>query len=101
MEGVAWSDPQVPIASNAFGRLVQTGEEVREALIAQIASPVRWVDCVRALVDAGADTFLELGPGRVLAGLVRQVASDPDVTSADSPEQLDAFAEQRPGVARG
>jgi [acyl-carrier-protein] S-malonyltransferase len=101
MEGVAWSDPLVPIASNAFGRLVSKADEVREALVAQIASPVRWVDCVRALVAAGGTTFLELGPGRVLAGLVRQIEPEVDVVSAGTPDQLSAFAEERPGLVRG
>jgi [acyl-carrier-protein] S-malonyltransferase len=100
MEGVAWSDPQVPLASNAFGRLVQTAEEVRDALVAQIASPVRWVDCVQALVDAGTTTYLELGPGRVLSGLVRQIVPGADVTSAGTPEDLAGFAEGRPALVR-
>jgi [acyl-carrier-protein] S-malonyltransferase len=96
MGDVAWSDPQVPMASNASGGLVTTADEVREALIAQIASPVRWVDCVRTLVDAGVGTFLELGPGRVLGGLVRQiVGADADTTSADSEEKLAEFAAAR------
>jgi [acyl-carrier-protein] S-malonyltransferase len=90
MEDVAWSDPSVPLASNASGRLVATAGEVRQALVDQIASPVRWVDCARALAAAGADTFLELGPGRVLAGLIRQtLGTETDVSSADSPQRLD------------
>jgi [acyl-carrier-protein] S-malonyltransferase len=101
MEDVAWSDPHVPIASNAVGRLVSKADEIREALVAQIANPVRWVDCVRALVAAGSTTFLELGPGRVLAGLVRQIEPEVDVVSAGTPEQLSAFAEERPGLVRG
>jgi [acyl-carrier-protein] S-malonyltransferase len=100
MQGVAWSDPNVPMASNAFGRLIRTGEEVRDALIAQIASPVRWVDCVHALVDAGATRFLELGPGRVLGGLVRQVVPGADVTSAGTPADIEAFTEA-PAAAAG
>ncbi len=66
---------------------------MREALIEQIASPVRWVDCVRTLVDAGCTDFLELGSGRVLGGLVRQIAgSDVRPVSTDSPEVLEEFA---------
>ncbi len=99
-EGVAWSDPQVPIAVNATGRIVSTAEEVREALIAQIASPVRWVDCVHSLVEAGGESFLELGPGRVLGGLTRQIQPGADVTSADCPELLDTFARERPTLVR-
>jgi [acyl-carrier-protein] S-malonyltransferase len=92
MEGVAWSDPSVPMASNASGGLVTTADEVRQALVAQIASPVRWVDCARALSDAGAERYLELGPGRVLGGLTRQtLGMETDATSADSPEKLESF----------
>jgi [acyl-carrier-protein] S-malonyltransferase len=96
MEDVDWSDPSVPLVSNASGTIVRTGDEVHKALVEQIASPVRWVDCVRALVDAGCDTFLELGPGRVLGGLVRQiVGTDAATASADSPEKIDEFAAAR------
>jgi [acyl-carrier-protein] S-malonyltransferase len=96
MEGVAWSDPQVPMASNASGELVTTGDAVREALIAQIASPVRWVECVEALAGAGAASFLELGSGRVLIGLVRQILGmETDVFTADSPAKLETFVASR------
>jgi [acyl-carrier-protein] S-malonyltransferase len=94
MEDVQWSDPRVPMASNASGGLVTTGDQVRQALIDQIASPVRWVECAHSLADAGCDTFLELGPGRVLGGLVRQtIGMETDASSADSPKRLEAFLE--------
>src|SRR6266542_2793397 len=70
MADVTWSDPQTPLVANFSGEILTTGEEVHQALIAQIASPVHWVDCVRALVDAGCTTFLELGSGRVVLGEV-------------------------------
>jgi [acyl-carrier-protein] S-malonyltransferase len=92
MQDVAWSDPSVPMASNASGGLVTTADEVRQALVAQIASPVRWVDCAHALSDAGADRYLELGPGRVLGGLTRQtLGMETEATSADSPAKLESF----------
>jgi [acyl-carrier-protein] S-malonyltransferase len=101
MEGVEWSDPQVPLASNASGGLVTTGADVHQALIAQIASPVRWVDCVNALAEAGAGTYLELGPGRVLTGLVRQtIGMDADAASADAPAKLENFVSSRPDMVR-
>jgi len=94
MADVAWSDPRVPMASNASGRLVTTADEVRQALVDQIASPVRWVECARALEAAGCDTYLELGPGRVLGGLTRQtLGMETDASSADSPKRLEAFLE--------
>jgi [acyl-carrier-protein] S-malonyltransferase len=93
---VAWSDPRVPVASNSRGAIVTDAESLQAALVEQIASPVRWVECVQALVAAGATTFLESGPGRVLGGLVRQIHPDADVFSADSPARLDEFvAEHR------
>jgi [acyl-carrier-protein] S-malonyltransferase len=90
-----WNDPEVPLAANFSGELVSDGEAVRRALIAQIASPVRWVDCVRTLKEAGCTTFLELGPGRVLSGLVRQIDPELEVVSADSPSALAEFAGAR------
>ena len=79
--------------ANFSGSPVEDAASVREALTEQIASPVRWVDCVRTLVDAGCTDFLELGSGRVLGGLVRQIAgSDVQTVSTDSPEVLEEFA---------
>jgi [acyl-carrier-protein] S-malonyltransferase len=93
MQDVAWSDADVPVAANASGGLVQSADDVRQALIDQIASPVLFVDCVRTLAEAGADTYLELGPGRVLSGLVRQILGmETDASSADSPAKLEKFA---------
>jgi [acyl-carrier-protein] S-malonyltransferase len=93
MAEIDWRDPRVPLVSNATGSAVRTGDDVRTALLTQIASPVLWVDCVQTLVAEGVTTFLEVGPGRVLAGLVRQVAPDVETFSADSPERLAQFAE--------
>jgi [acyl-carrier-protein] S-malonyltransferase len=100
MERVSWREPEVPLASNAFGGIVRTGDEVREALVAQIASTVRWVECVEALAGEGCGTFLELGSGRVLTGLVRQIlGSDTDTAAADAPQKLASFVESRPQLA--
>jgi len=89
---IAWSNPRVPVASNSRGAIVDDAESLQAALVEQIASPVRWVECVQALIGSGATTFLESGPGRVLGGLVRQIHPDADVFSADSPARLDEFA---------
>ncbi len=94
MEAIDWSDPQVPLASNASGGLVNTSEDVRRALIAQIASPVRWTDCVAVLAGQDCRTFLELGPGRVLGGLIRQIDPSLSVFAADSGAKLEAFAKE-------
>lgn len=95
MAEVSFSDPAVPIVSNATGELVTTADGIREALLAQISNPVRWVDCVNTLADEGVDTYLELGPGKVLIGLVRQIREGMDITAADSPKKLDKFVTAR------
>lgn len=98
MATLTWRDPEAALVPNASGEVVTTAGGVRDALVAQIASPVRWVDCVRTMVGGGCRTFLELGPGRVLTGLVRQIDADSECFSTDSPEKLAAFAAAHPEV---
>ena len=97
MASIDWADPQVPLVANASAEVLTGAAEVREALLAQIASPVRWVDCVQALRSAGCAPFVELGPGRVLAGLVRQIDRSVDVVSAGSPAALAELVASRAG----
>jgi [acyl-carrier-protein] S-malonyltransferase len=94
MQSLQWRDPSPPLVSNASGQVVRSADDVRAALVAQIASPVLWVQCVRTLIDAGVTSFLELGPGRVLSGLVRQVEPEAETFAADSPKKLAKFLEQ-------
>jgi [acyl-carrier-protein] S-malonyltransferase len=67
------ADPQFPVAANVTGGLVKTAAEAREALTRQVTGAVRWVDCMRALAGAGAEVFVEVGPGKVLCGLAKQI----------------------------
>ncbi|MBV8431904.1 MAG: ACP S-malonyltransferase, partial [Solirubrobacterales bacterium] len=92
MNGLSFADPRVPMVSNASGELVRTGEEVRRALVDQIASAVRWVDCVETLRAAGVDRFVELGPGRVLSGLVRRIDREAETVAVDSEAKLTELA---------
>jgi [acyl-carrier-protein] S-malonyltransferase len=66
-------DPQIPVAANVTGTLVTTADAARDALIRQVTGAVRWVDCVKTLVDAGPEIFVEVGPGKVLSGLMKQI----------------------------
>ncbi|HEX4109935.1 MAG TPA: ACP S-malonyltransferase [Solirubrobacteraceae bacterium] len=89
-----WKDPQTPLVANAYGTVLASGEDVHAALLKQIASPVLWAQCVRTMHGEGCDTFLELGSGRVLIGLVRQVQEGVETFAADSPKKLAKFAER-------
>ena len=62
-----------PVVTNADAEAVTTADEAREALIRQITLPVRWLDSVREMLDMGATVFVEVGPGKVLSGLMRQI----------------------------
>jgi [acyl-carrier-protein] S-malonyltransferase len=73
LSALTMADPRIPVAANVTGGLVTTSAEIRDALIRQVTGAVRWVDCMQALVGAGADLFIEVGPGKVLCGLLRQI----------------------------
>ncbi|HEY1654153.1 MAG TPA: hypothetical protein VGF86_03460, partial [Candidatus Tumulicola sp.] len=65
--------PRFPVITNVDAEGVETGDEAREALIRQVSSPVRWLESVREMIDHGVNVFVEVGPGKVLVGLLRQI----------------------------
>src|SRR6202140_5168988 len=86
--------PQFPVISNVTGREVETLPEIRQTLQDQVTSTVRWVDCMEGLVALGCDLFIELGPGGVLAGLLKRTRKDVDVVSVCDVESVRACAER-------
>src|SRR6266436_906828 len=80
--------PKFPVISNVTGREVETLPEIRQTLQDQVTSTVRWVDCMERLVDLGCDLFIELGPGGVLAGLLKRTRKDVDVVSVSDVESV-------------
>ena len=67
------------MAANVTGAMVTTALAARDALVRQVTGAVRWVDCVQSLKSAGAEVFIEVGPGKVLCGLLKQI--DPALKS--------------------
>jgi len=86
--------PQFPVISNVTGREVQTLPEIRQTLQDQVTSTVRWVDCMEWLLDLGCDLFIELGPGGVLAGLLKRTRKDVDVISVSDVASVRACAQK-------
>ena len=80
--------PRFPVISNVTGREVATPVEIRRTLQDQVTSTVRWVDCMERLVNLGCDLFVELGPGGVLAGLLKRIRKDVDVMSVSDVESV-------------
>jgi [acyl-carrier-protein] S-malonyltransferase len=68
-----FADLKMPLVTNVDADTITTGDEAREALIRQVSMPVRWEESVRLLIDEGVNTFVEVGPGKVLSGLLRQI----------------------------
>jgi [acyl-carrier-protein] S-malonyltransferase len=83
-------DPRVPIVANVDAQPKRTGRDAIEALVAQVASPVLWEDAVRRLASEGVTTYVEVGPGTVLSGLVRKIHREAKVVSFGAPEDLEA-----------
>jgi len=85
---IAFSVPRIPVVMNATAKFVKSADEIKSALVKQLESPVLWEDCVGAMARAGIDTFIELGPGKVLSGLIRRCAPDAKVFSVEDRESL-------------
>jgi [acyl-carrier-protein] S-malonyltransferase len=89
LERVAVSDPRVPVVRNVDGGVTRTADEVKPFLVQQVASPVRWTDCVERLAREGATGFLEVGPGRVLTGLLKRTLEGARGHPVEDPASLD------------
>ena len=64
---------RVPLVTNVDADTIETGQQAREALVRQVSTAVRWEESVRLLIEEGVNTFVEVGPGKVLTGLLRQI----------------------------
>ena len=73
LQKLSFQTSGVPVVANIDGKPRSGGDAGRDALVRQVTGAVRWVDCVQALIAAGAKTFVEVGPGKVLCGLMRQI----------------------------
>jgi [acyl-carrier-protein] S-malonyltransferase len=89
LDKVHVSAPSIPVLRNVDAGLTTSAGEVRRALVDQVASPVRWTECVERLAREGATTFLEVGPGRVLLGLLKRTLSDVRSHAIEDPTSLD------------
>ena len=84
------ADPAAPVVANVDAEPKRTGREAVEALIRQVSAPVRWEDVVRRLVADGVTTFIEVGPGGVLSGLIRKIDRSVSATCVHDPSSLES-----------
>ena len=94
LQHVPMQSPSFPVISNVTGDEVRTPVEIRRTLQDQVTGTVRWLDCMERLAALGCDFFVELGPGGVLAGLLRRTLKGVDVTSVADVESVRIAAER-------
>jgi [acyl-carrier-protein] S-malonyltransferase len=88
LQDVAIESPRSPVISNVTGMEVKTPAEIRRTLQDQVTGTVRWFDCMKRLIDLGCNYFIELGPGSVLATLLRRARKEVDVISVGAVESV-------------
>jgi [acyl-carrier-protein] S-malonyltransferase len=88
LRALAFRDPAVPVVTNVDARPARTGEACRDGLVRQVSGAVRWQESVAVLAGEGVTTFVEIGPGTVLSGLVKKIVKEARVLNVDSPESL-------------
>jgi [acyl-carrier-protein] S-malonyltransferase len=87
---LTFRDLEVPLVANVDARAVRTGAECRDGLVRQVSGAVRWQESVELLTREGVGTFVEVGPGHVLGGLVKKIAKDATMLHVGDPASLEA-----------
>jgi len=98
LRATSFGELQVPLVTNVDADTIRKGDEAREALIRQVTMPVRWQESMRLLLDEGVNTFLEVGPGRVLTGLMRQIERSVASLNVEDEKSLLATVEKIAGA---
>ena len=90
------NEVKVPYVSNVTAQLVTDTVNIRELLVKQISSSVRWQQTIELMIESGVDTFVEIGPGKTLSGFMRKITRDENIKTyhIETPEELDAYVER-------
>ncbi len=88
LDTVAISDLRIPIVNNADAKFIRTAAELKPSLVRQISSPLYWEDSINRMTADGFDTFVEIGPGKVLSGLVKRIAKDAKVLNVEDQKSM-------------
>ncbi|WP_129630842.1 ACP S-malonyltransferase [Candidatus Oscillochloris fontis] len=87
-------DLEVPLIANVTAEVLRSAEAVRQEVVAQVTAPVRWIASVEAMLTHGCTTFVEIGPGKVLTGLVRRIAPQARLVTLSNLADIQAFVAQ-------
>lgn len=98
LEAVSADTPAITVISNVAARPIESGTEVKNLLVAQVSHSVRWEDSVRFLLQAGVQTFVEAGPGKVLSGFVKKIDKEAKVLNVEDAASLDSTLKELEGA---
>jgi [acyl-carrier-protein] S-malonyltransferase len=90
LERLTFNEPKVPVITNVDARVTTTPDELRDALIRQVSAPVRWLESMQVLMLNRVETVVEVGPGKVLSGLMRQTNRDVKSLNVEDAASLEA-----------
>ncbi|MFO0705717.1 MAG: ACP S-malonyltransferase [Nitrospira sp.] len=90
LAAVQWHDLKMPLINNAEAKPISRGAEIQPSLVRQLPSSVLWEDSVQAMAKLGVTTFVEIGPGTVLTGLIKRILPDAKLLNVHDPKSLDA-----------
>ena len=85
--------PRIPYVANVNAQFVTTAEPVKDLLTRQVSSSVRWQQSVEAMINDGVDTFIEIGPGRTLAGFMKKISKEVKTMNVEKLEDIEKVAE--------
>lgn len=88
LDKISLQEIKIPYVSNVTAQMVTEREQVKELLVSQVSSPVRWQQCVEIMIENGADTFVEIGPGRTLSGFMRKINRNVTVMNIQTVEDF-------------
>lgn len=94
LEGIAWSEPGVPVVSNVEAQPYDNADQIAELLVRQVISPVRWIDCVNCMIGEGVTEFVEIGFGQTLSRLIHYINRDVQTSNVGTIEELQSVRGQ-------
>jgi [acyl-carrier-protein] S-malonyltransferase len=94
LEKLEFHDLRMPLVTNVDAAAITSGAEARDALVRQVSSPVRWLESIELLSQEGVGTFVEVGPGKVLSGLVRQINAGARCLNVEDSASMNAARDQ-------
>ena len=89
LDGIEFGSPQIALVNNADAMFLNDKDSIKQSLIRQLSNPLLWEDSIRNITDSGIDTFIEVGPGKVLSGLIKRIEPSAKVLNVEDMKSLE------------